>query len=293
MKKLLFLTSLASMFCLVSFFASCSEDENGGGSGNVPQSVLEAFRNQYGETRASWSVENGYAIAEFQNNGKETTAWYTLADARWGMTETEIPYASLPKAVLSAIEASAYAQWRPDETADMLERNGAETLYVVEMEDKETEVDLYFTEDGVLVNEYVDSDGKENDYSGYLPQTPVSEIESWLAQNFPTARIVDMDVERNGTEVEIVDNGVKYEIWFDASSSWMQTKTEYDLRNIPDVVRNFVQTNYPDYRIDDAEKYETSSNGIYYHIEIEQGYQEKDIYLNAQGEEVERPTGIR
>ena len=259
----------------------------------MPQSVLEAFRNQYGETRASWSVENGYAIAEFQNNGKETTAWYTLADARWGMTETEIPYASLPKAVLSAIEASAYAQWRPDETADMLERNGAETLYVVEMEDKETEVDLYFTEDGVLVNEYVDSDGKENDYSGYLPQTPVSEIESWLAQNFPNARIVDMDVERNGTEVEIVDNGVKYEIWFDASSSWIQTKTEYDLRNIPDVVRNFVQTNYPDYRIDDAEKYETSSNDVYYHIEIEQGYQEKDIYLNAQGEEVERPTGIR
>ena len=71
MKKLLFLTSLASMFCLVSFFASCSEDENGGGSGNVPQSVLEAFRNQYGETRASWSVENGYAIAEFQTTAKK------------------------------------------------------------------------------------------------------------------------------------------------------------------------------------------------------------------------------
>ena len=128
---------------------------------------------------------------------------------------------------------------------------------------------------------------------GYLPQTPTTSVNDWIEQHFPGARIVDVDVERNGTEVEIVDNGVKYEIWFDASSSWMQTKTEYDLRNIPDVVRNFVQTNYPDYRIDDAEKYETSSNGIYYHIEIEQGYQEKDIYLNAQGEEVERPTGIR
>ncbi len=291
MKKLFFLTSLASMFCLMSFFASCSEDEGSGGSGSVPQSVLAAFESQYGETRASWSVKDGYAKAEFQYNGKETAAWYALADARWGMTETEIPFASLPQAIATAIQESAYAEWIPDETVDVLERNGAEKLYVVEVKNGGVEVDLYYTEDGVLVNESVDSDGKENDYFGYLPQMPVSGVEEWLAQHFPGARIVDIDMERNGMEVEIVHNGMKHEIWFDASSSWIQTKTEYNRWNVPDVVRSFIQSHYAGYQIDDVDRYETATD-IYYCVEIEKGDRERKVYLNEQGEEIERPSGM-
>ena len=156
------------------FFVSCSDDndEPNGGNGAVPQAVLDAFQSQYGQTRAEWSVKDGYAVAEFTGESGETTAWYALDDARWGMTETEIPYSALPQAIQDAIKESAYADWTPDREVDVLDRNGSEKLYVIEMKNGGVEVDLYYTEEGILVNEYVDSDGKGNDYSNYLPQTP-------------------------------------------------------------------------------------------------------------------------
>ena len=151
------------------------------------------------------------------------------------------------------------------------------------------EVDLYYTEEGILVNEYVDSDGKGNDYSNYLPQTPVASASDWIEQNFPGARIVDVDVERNGTEIEIIQNGMKHEIWFDASSAWVSTKTEYGRYNIPEIVQTFVDTNYPNYHIDDVDHYETATDS-YYCVELEIRDYEKKIYLNEQGEEIGRPS---
>ena len=273
------------------FFVSCSDDNDGpnGGNGTVPQAVLDAFQSQYGQTRAEWSVKDGYAVAEFTGESGETTAWYALDDARWGMTETEIPYSALPQAIQSAIEESAYVDWTPDHEVDVLDRNGSEMLYVIEMKNGGVEVDLYYTEEGILVNEYVDSDGKGNDYSNYLPQTPVASASDWIEQNFPGARIVDVDVERNGTEIEIIQNGMKHEIWFDSSSAWVSTKTEYERYNIPEIVRTFVETNYSNYHIDDVDHYETATDS-YYCVEIEREDYEKKIYLNEQGEEIGRPS---
>ena len=288
MKK--YLTFWTLLISGMLFFVSCSDDDNGpdGSNGKVPQSVLDAFQSQYGQTRAEWTIKDGYAIAEFRGENGETTAWYTLDNARWGMTETEILYSDLPQAIQTTISESAYAEWTQDNEVDVLDRNGSEKLYVVEMKNGGVEVDLYYTESGVLVNEYVDSDGKANDYTGYLPQTPTTSVNDWIEQHFPGARIVDVDVERNGTEVEIVQNGMKHEIWFDTSGSWIQTKTEYGRRNVPETVQAFVNANYPDYRIDDADRYETATD-TYYCVELERGDREKKIYLNEQGEEIGRP----
>ena len=59
-------------------FASCDNDDNPNGNGNVPQAVLDAFESQYGDTRANWSVKDGYAIAQFSENNGDATAWYAL-----------------------------------------------------------------------------------------------------------------------------------------------------------------------------------------------------------------------
>lgn len=282
---------LMLLTCGMGFLVSCSDDDgpDKGGDGTVPQTILDAFQGQYGDTRATWTTKDGYAIAEFSGDKGKATAWYALDDARWGMTETEIPFASLPQAITAAIGESAYADWIPDNEVDVLERNGSEKLYVVEMEKQGVDVDLYFTEDGVLVNEYVDTDGKGNDYTGYLPQSPESGIHDWIGQHFPDARIVDIDKESNGTEVEIVQDGMKHEILFDAASNWVRTKTEYGHHNYPDVVRTFVQTRYPDYHIDDVDWYETTTDS-YYCVEIERGDREKKIYLDEAGEEISRPS---
>lgn len=290
MKKWYFWTLLISgMFV----FASCNNDDEPKGDGNVPQAVLDAFESQYGETRANWSVKDGYAIAQFNDNNGDATAWYALdkGNDAWSMTKTEIPYTSLPQDIVTAISSSPYANWTPDNEVDVLERNNAERLYIIEVNSGGVEVDLCYTESGILVSETVDSDGKENDYTDYLPQTPASSINAWIEQNFPKARIVDVDVERNGTEVEFVYEGLKYEVTFDSSNNAVLTKIEYGRKNTPEGISSFVSTNYPNYHIDDVDRYETTDN-IYYCVELESGDRERKIYLNEQFEEIDRPADI-
>jgi len=76
--------------------------------------------------------------------------------------------------VQAAFRDSEYAGWRID-VVDMLEREGVETVYVIEAEGRsggrETEVDLYYSSDGVLVKKVVDADS-DYDYGDYIPARP-------------------------------------------------------------------------------------------------------------------------
>ena len=296
----LFLTLVA---CMAVLMAACSDDDGQKpSSGTIPDSVVAAFNSQYPDaSNVSWEIKGEYAVASFtidetrSSDAGRNRAWYHLSDGRWAMSDFDIPYAMLPEAVKTAFEGSEYAQspWRiDDDDVEVITRHGYdETLYVIDVEKNEngteTEVELYYTADGILVNTIVDAE-RDNDHSDMLPGNSPTTITEWINQHFPGARIVDIDVERNGTEVEIIQDGMKHEIWFDASSAWVSTKTEYGWRNVPDVVQAFVQANYPDYRIDDVDRYETAANR-YYCVEIERGDREKKIYLNEQGEEIGRP----
>ena len=242
--------------CMVAgtlLFASCSNDENNplpdGTSGEVPALVLDEFNSLFpGATNVVWSTKGEYAVASFYWDGSRAdnvvrnhTAWFALANGVWGMTEKEIRFADLPEAVKNAFGASEYGQapWRADDEVDVLKRNGdSEILYVIDVEKneggKETDVDLYYTAEGVLVKEVIDAED-EKDYQDYLPQTPSGTVESWLKEKYPDARIIDVDNEDGGTEVEFISGNMKHEAFFDRSQNWVYTKTEYRFRNIDEV----------------------------------------------------------
>ena len=65
------------------------------------------------------------------------------------------------------------------------------------------------------------------DYQEYLPQTPSNTVESWLKENYPDARIIDLDNEDGGTEVEFISGNLKHEAFFNRAQAWVYTKTEY------------------------------------------------------------------
>lgn len=103
-----------------------------------------------------------FSLAEARAAGAaELSAWFDNGGA-WYMTETDIPFAALPEAVQTAFNGSEYAAapWQVDDV-DKLEREGVETIYVVEVEKREngnkTEVDLYYAPDGVLVKKIADA----------------------------------------------------------------------------------------------------------------------------------------
>lgn len=300
MKKILPLCALLTgMFASLT---SCSNQDNPNGApDNIPEAVIKEFNSKYpGASDVVWSTKEEHAVASFYlaatRNGQHEanhTAWFSM-DGKWGMTETEIPFSSIPQAVKDAFESSEYSTWTVDPEVDLLQRNdNSETLYIIEVSRQadgiETDADLYYTSEGILVKAIIDAEA-DQDYHEYLPQTPTGKIETWLETNYPDARIIDIDRESNGTEVEIVSEGRRHDILFDAQQEWVYTQTDYarhELDLIPASILAFLRTS-PHYTndraIDDIEKYETREAGVYYSFELQTGFDDDvTVYVNETG----------
>lgn len=270
-------------------------DNNDDESMNVPVELQNAFSTMYPNiTNVKWEAKAGYYVADFRN-GYDASAWFTQ-DAKWQMTETDIPYSALPQEVKTAFEGSEYTTasgWRIDDV-DKLERVNLETVYVIEVENKNQEVDLYYSEGGVLIKSIVDTDDDDDDH--YLPEQNAQLTEAmrnFIDTQYPGARLVEVDIEDDGqyrgyTEVDIIhlDNDLKRnvskEILFDKSGTWVHTSWDVRRTDLPAVVLTAIDTQitttYPGYRFDDAECIE-NANGKYYRIELEKN-NSKDVYLN-------------
>lgn len=141
---------------------SCDNDDDG--SIAVPAELQSAFSSKFpNAANVKWETKSGYYVADFYD-GYEASAWFTQ-DGKWQMTETDIPYNALPQAVKMSFENSEYASWKRDDI-DKLERTGVETVFVIEVEKQNQEVDLYYSADGTLIKSIVDTD---DDNSEHLP----------------------------------------------------------------------------------------------------------------------------
>lgn len=301
----------ACFIASVLFFSSCDNDDRpffaDGGSGNIPTQIIEEFNAQFpGASNVVWTTKAGYAVVDFYWNGsrisdalRNHTAWYALQSGILGMTEREIRLADLPEKVKTAFYASEYGQapWVADDEVDVLTRNDAsEVLYVIDVEKKEegieTDVDLYYTSEGILVKEVIDADDNK-DYQEYLPQTPSNTVESWLKENYPDARIIDLDNEDGGTEVEFISGNLKHEAFFNRAQAWVYTKTEYKFRNIDEVkdipsqvivALKSTSAYLEGTHVEEAEKYETEVSGTFYCFELEGRFDDDiKVYISHDG----------
>lgn len=199
------------------------------------------------------------------------------------MTETDIAFDQLPLAVSSAFAASEYASWRVDDV-DMLEREGAETVYVIEAEGtsdgKQTEVDRYYSADGVLIKTIVDAD---DDYEDYIPSVPPAGVESYIETNYPGARILEIDQENGTTEVEILDGRICRELLFGSDGSWIYTKTEMRYTDVPEAVKQaLAASEYASYRVDEVDFYQRA-DGDRYRIDLESASGDIEVEITPEG----------
>ena len=299
----LFLTLVA---CMAVLMAACSDDDGQKpSSGTIPDSVVAAFNSQYPDaSNVSWEIKGEYAVASFtidetrSSDAGRNRAWYHLSDGRWAMSDFDIPYAMLPEAVKTAFEGSEYAQspWRiDDDDVEVITRHGYdETLYVIDVEKNEngteTEVELYYTADGILVNTIVDAE-RDNDHSDMLPGNSPTTITEWISQHFPGARIIDVDEEDGGIEVDLIYDGLKHEVVFTIAAQWIYTKVEYGRRNmglIEQVVIDALRTSEhytSDANIDDIDRYETAAGDTFYCFELETRFDDDiEVYISVGGE---------
>lgn len=259
---------------LVSFIALGCEDDP---EVNVPVEVQKSFTQKYpSASRVEWEDNAGYKVADFSYNSVETSAWFDT-HGNWYMTESDIPFSALPLVVQTSFKASELASWRVDDV-DMIEKKDSETLYIIEVEQGESEADIYYSADGILIKVLYDNGYHEN-----RPTPITNTIQELVKQKYPNSRIIEISNEGGLIEVDIIDVNVKKEVFFDSADNWVYTKTDINLTNLPVEVSNIVTTpQYVGYTIDDAE-YVESPQGNYYLLELEKGNSEIKVKVDSSG----------
>lgn len=248
-------------------------------------------------TDVTWRIKGQYDIASFklpasatrqagtsQSDGKiDMEAWFVSQDGSWRMSkESEIDFDQLPEAVQKAFNQSTYAQWKVDDVV-RLEREGAETLYVIEVEQGNQEVHLFYSADGILVRTATDID---DDYEGQIVGSVPSFVQTFLQKNYPNARIIEIDEEDGMIEVEILDGRIQREILFKKDGTWVSTCTEdILLSEVPEVVLTaFKNSSYANYMIDEIEHFITPEKE-FYRFELElKGQKDITIDITLTGE---------
>lgn len=244
----------------------CDRYDNDHITNNVPGNVSEqaklALSAKYpNATRVEWGLKNNYRVANFNSDSVGVSAWFDNSGA-WYMTETDIRFKDLPQAVKTSFTTGKYASWAVDDV-DKVERNATETVYVIEAENQQTEVDLYYSAEGTLVKELSGVD-PGYDYEDYIPSAQPVAIESYIKTNYPNARILEVDKEGAYTDVEILDGQTKRDLIFDNNNKWISTKTELRIADVPTaVVEVFKASEYASYRIDDVDHYQTPTSEYY------------------------------
>lgn len=275
MKKVIFLLT-----CMVAgfFLQSCDNNDD---PILINQEVEMTFREKYPSvTRVNWERKGLYYVADFVIDKKEAEAWID-AQGIWYMTETDIAYNDLPDAVKNAFKAGEYASWRVDDV-DMLERKDMEVVYVIEVEQGNTEYDLYYTADGTLVKAIMDSD--DDSYEDHLPSNLTESIKSFITTNYPHARIIEIEIEKGMIEVDIMDVKTPRELMFNPDGEWVYTKTDIGRNNVPqEILDVLLLSKYASYEIDDVDYVETPQKN-YYYFEVESRSEEVELIITTDGE---------
>lgn len=285
MMKLKFFFTLLLVLSITWSFQSC--DNNDDELIAVPAELQHTFSAKYpNAVNVEWENKRGYYVADFYD-GYKVSAWFTQ-DGKWKMTETDIPYTALPQAVKTSFEASDYASWKKDDV-DKLERDGFETVYVIEVENRNQELDLYYSGEGILLKSVVDADGDRDDQ--YLPNQNArltEEMNNFLNSTYPGFKLVEIDVEDDGkyvgyTEVDIIHGSIAKEVLFDKNSKWFLTSWEVSFNTLPEPVKKAISVAYPGQVDDDDAEYVEEATGItYYLIDIENS--DIDVKINPDGQ---------
>ena len=268
------MTIFVSLLLAGFAFTSCEDsDDNYTPDEKIVNVLYEKYPNAQ---RVDWELQHDHYVADFYDNNIEKEAWITTK-GEWVMTESDILFNNLPDAVQTAFNESEYKDWRVDDV-DMLERIEMETVYVIEVEKSKQEFDLFYAEDGTLIKAVEDIDNNNN----YQPNTVPEVLKNFINEKYPQATIVDIEVEKGITEIDILHENKAKELHFNSTNEWLYTTWDVREREIQDIATKVLNDN-PGFKIDDIDYKESADGSEVYIFELEKGNQEIHVTVDMEG----------
>lgn len=257
-------------------FAACSDDNenNGNNNGNIapdklPKPVASAFTKQFpNAVNVKWTEKKSYYVAAFdlkQSKTRSTAvtapeceAWYT-PKGQCSLSEQEISKEELKSQYAKVWDAYGQSLYNKDgytiDDIDLLKRNLSETgeadiIIKMEVEKGDTEYELYYTTEGILVKEVLDNDDNDEEENLPCPQ----ELVDYVDKTYKGAIIVDFEEEKNETtkaleyEVEILrpikmeglSINIEYELLFDKDYKFLGSEIDLDEQVKAALIQMFV-----------------------------------------------------
>lgn len=273
---------LILLFCLSGClgWTACDDDSDERYWPN--QTITKALTEKYPEAqRISWENKHGYEVADFYLGDYEKEAWFD-PQGNWVLTETELPFSAVPDRIKEQLAAGPYAQWNIKNDVDEIERPETTTLYIIEVEKGKQEIDLHYTENGILVKEVPDDDTEDL----YAPSLIPDAIKNQLEALYPDALFLDYEVEKQIVEIDILDGNVSKEVVFTTDYDWIYTEWEMRVTEVPAILLQALRASaYADYAVDEVHVYEKPT-GLFYEFELEKGEQEIKITFTEEGKPI-------
>lgn len=116
-----------------------------------------------------------------------------------------------------------------------------------------------------------------------IPASQVPQaVKNALKAKFPKTTGLDWEMKGELYEAEFDVNMVDHKALLDASGKFVIFKRDIRAAKLPQAVRNTIQSQYKDFRIDDAEKLEKEGI-IYYQVELDGKPHDQKLVFTADG----------
>ena len=271
--RLILFTCIAG---LTLFFSGCSKNDDDH-QGIIPLPPVEnAFQEKYPDAKNPvFEIEGNYYVVDFNNEGSETTAWFTDQGV-WMMEKIAISFAQLPAAVSTAFKQSFYSNWTVDDTY-AINRLNMGIVYKIEAEQSNSEVDLYYSQYGNLIK--VVDDEINNDAPIVIPK----EVSNLMEITFANAELLDIQQNSLGYELDMIDNQIYKVAQLNKDYRWQSTTWAMSEQEVPQIVMQGFESSA--YASDKVQSIYTllNANGTFYLFKVSHNGQDETITFDVFG----------
>lgn len=224
---------------------------------DLPQVILDYVATNYPDAaieEAGKDLDNGDFIVILDNglvlifdkDGVFLEVWEDDEDEDW----EDLDLADIPQAILDYVAAN-HATAVIEEAAVNLE-DGSFAIFL------DSEIVLLFDKDGNFLEEMTYDEFDEDDLDEIDPEDLPQAVKDYIATNHPTATIEEAEVDaEDGTIYVLLDSDLVLEFdangtYLDEFEEWEEDCVAVDVADLPQAIKDYVVTNYPDRTIEEA-----------------------------------------
>lgn len=109
-------------------------------------------------------------------------------------------------------------------------------------------------------------------------------VKTGFEEKYPGEKHSKWKIDRNGNfETHFKKEGKEYRADFTPEGNWIETERSIKKKELPELVRQKLKSDYDDFKIVELEETRHHSKGLFYDVEIKKDGKKQDVEFNVNG----------